>query len=77
MSDESAARKGKKAEYAKYGKVHNFEGHFALSVEGTQNSLKFWPHLGKFIMSLNMQSNLCHDVMRDSHGNKHIEVMMS
>ena len=33
------------AKCAKYGKVRNFEGHFAQSVEGAQNVLKFWPHL--------------------------------
>ena len=47
------------AKCAKCGKVRNFEGHFAQSVESSQNGLKFWPHLEKFIRSLNMPSVLC------------------
>ena len=31
----------------KYGKVHNFEGQFALSIEIAHNCLKFWPCIEK------------------------------
>ena len=58
------------AKCAKYGKVRNFEGHFAQSVEGARNGLKFCPHLEKIMRSLNMQLDLCPGVIRESYGNK-------
>ena len=71
MSDESAARKGKKAEYAKYGKVHNFEGHFEQSVGSAENGMKFWQRIEKLSRSLNMQSILSSGTSGLSRGRQH------
>ena len=58
------------AKCAKYGKVRNFEGHFAQSVGSAQNGLKFWLCLEEFIRSSNMQSILCSDALGECYGSK-------
>ena len=58
------------AEYVKYGKVRNFEGHFAQSVESAQNGPKSSPLLDYFISSINMQSILRSDVSLESNSNE-------